>query len=92
MDFDAADVMPPRHASPGRFDERANVFYSPSSYARSEFDGFGKSTFFDASPPSGAADGNRSLWSQYGRETKKAGMRKLINICVRLCADANAQI
>jgi hypothetical protein len=51
MDFDTAEVVPPRHASPAVLNKRANVFYAPSCYARAKLHGLGEATFFDARPP-----------------------------------------
>jgi hypothetical protein len=73
------------------FDQGADVLYAPCRCARTKFDWFWKSASFDAGPPCRAAYGYRSLGSEDRREAKKTSMGKLINICVRLCVDANTQ-
>jgi len=66
MDFDTAEVVPPRHVSPAVFDKRANVFHPPNRYARAKFHGLGKAAVLDASPPRRAANGNWSPWRDDG--------------------------
>jgi hypothetical protein len=88
MDFDTAEVVPPRHASPAVFDERANVFDPPNGDARAKLHGLGESTVFDASPPRRAANGNWSSWRDDGVQAKEAGLGEMWIGCVLACASA----
>jgi hypothetical protein len=81
MDFDTAEVVPPRHASPAVFDERANVFHPPNRYARAELHRLGESAILDASPPRRAANGNRSPWREYRAKAKEAGLGEMRSGC-----------
>jgi hypothetical protein len=51
MDFDAAEIIPPRHASPAVLDEGADVLRPPNGNARAKLVRFGKAPVFDARPP-----------------------------------------
>ena len=66
MDFDTAEIVPPRHASPAVFDKRANVFNPPNGYARAKLHRLEESAVLDASPPRRAANGNWSPWRDDG--------------------------
>jgi hypothetical protein len=70
MDFDAAEVVPPRHASPAVFDERANVLDAPGGNPGAEFDRFGEAAILDARPPCRTAYRNGSIRRKDGANTK----------------------
>jgi hypothetical protein len=85
MDFDTAEVVPPRHASPAVFDKRANVFRSPDRHALAKFQGFRKTAILDACPPRRARDGNRAIWGEDGAKPDEAGcgeVRRSERLCV----------
>jgi hypothetical protein len=65
MDFDAADIVPPRHRSARPLDQCPDILNAPDRNAAAEPHRCGKAAGFDAGPPCGFRDRNRSTRAKY---------------------------
>ena len=74
MDFDATQIIAPRHESPAVLDERANVLDSPRGHAATELHGLGETAILDARPPCRAADGDRAVGGEDRGEADEAAL------------------
>jgi hypothetical protein len=77
MNFDAAVVKPPRHGLFRFFDESADVFDLPGSRTRAKLYRLWETPGLDAGPPGRAANRDRPMGGQDGREAHESFFRKL---------------